>query len=111
MQLYEKTMQGNRVRYVEYVPKPYPHPEIERSKMVTLLATLTMSMLMSVEDQLPKHARMAREIRNVENAVRNLARMVGKPLDEELVNAGVDGWNSAIQTMQSRLMGESRNDI
>lgn len=106
-QLYVKTMQGKRTRYIPQELKPYPHPEIPSDQMMTLLATLTLSMLMSVEDQLPPHARAAREIRNVETSVLNLARLVGKPLDEDLVNAGVAGWNSALEAMQNRLMGKA----
>jgi len=105
MELYEKITQGKRIRYIPHVLKPYPNPEIPQDQMVTLLATLTLSMLMSIEDQLPDHARMAREVRNVEDGVRRLAKLVGKPLDEDLVNAGVAGWNSAIKAMQDRLMG------
>ena len=105
MELYTKTIQGKRVRYVPYVPPDNSNYEIEQQQMVTLLTTLTMSMLMSVEKQLPEHSRFAREVKNVETAIVKLAKLNAKPLDGTLVNAGVVGWNAAIEGMQKALMG------
>lgn len=77
--------------------------EIPAPKIITLLTTLTVSMLLSVEQQLPDHARAAREIKGVEQAVIRLARLNAEPLDEALVNVGVGAWNAAIHAMQSGL--------
>lgn len=105
MELYVKQMQGKRTRYVPYVPPDNSNMAIPQEQMVTLLTTLTMSMLMSIEDQLPKkHSRFSREIRNMEDAISRLAKLNAKPLDPVLVNAGVVGWNAAIEGIQKTLM-------
>lgn len=103
MELFVKEQKGKTVRYRPYVAPDNTMHEIEHEQMVTLLATLTISMLMSIEAQLPPHARVAREIKNVEQAVVRLAKLNAKPLDEVLVNIGCVAWNSAISTMQRGL--------
>lgn len=105
MQLYEKIQRGKTVRYIPYVPPDNSDMEIPQNQMITLLSTLTISMLMSIERQLPDHARFAREVKNVENSVLRLAKLNGAPLNETLVEAGVAGWNSAMRGMMSFLSG------
>lgn len=105
MQLYEKVQTGKRVSYRPYQPPDNSMMELSTEQMSTLLATLTISMLMSVEAQLPNHSRFAREVANVENAVKKLAQLNGKPLDDKLIDVGVVAWNSAIRSMQFMLGG------
>jgi hypothetical protein len=107
MDLYIKTQKGKTVRYIPYQPPDCTMHEIEAPQMITLLSTLTISMLMSVEKQLPEHARMGREIRNVEQAVTRLAKLNAGPLNDHLVNVGVMAWNSAIKAMQDGLTGKT----
>ena len=105
MQLYEKVMVGKRTTYREHNPEIPKMQEIEQSQVVTLLTTLTISMLMTVEEQLPPHARVAREVKNVEAAVIRLAKLNAEPLEPHLVEVGVLAWNSAIHAMQAGLSG------
>ena len=105
MQLYVKEMKGKRTTYVPYVAPDNSMHEIEHEQMITLLTTLTISMLMSIEAQLPSHARVAREIKNVEQAVIKLAKLNAKPLDDVLINIGCVAWNRAITSMQEGLQG------
>lgn len=106
MTLYERSISpAGRVTYRPYVPPNNSMMEIPQEQVVTLLTTLTISMLMSVSDQMPSHARAAREIKGVEQAVLKMAKLNAAPLDEHLVNIGVACWNSAIQTMQEQLSG------
>jgi hypothetical protein len=79
--------------------------EIPQDQVVTLLTTLIVSMLMSVSGQMPDHAKAAREIKKVEQAVLGLAKLNAAPLDPHLINIGVACWNSAIRTMQEQLSG------
>ena len=102
MQLYEKQPNG---RYKPYTPAPIVMPEIETAQVVTLLSTLTMAMLISVEEQLPKHATLARRVRECQTAIKNLAQLNGTHLDTELVEIGVSAWNGAIHAMQKGLSG------
>jgi hypothetical protein len=104
--LYEKIMVGKKTTYREYDP-PLPSMEfIETDQMITLLTTLTISMLMSIEQQLTSHSRIAREIRNVEAAVVKLAKLNAAPLDDDLVNVGIAAWNDTIHSMQAGLSGK-----
>lgn len=67
--LYEKVMIGKRTTCREHIPAPITMPEIEQKQVATLLTALTLSMLVSVYDQLPSHAAMARK--KVEESARN----------------------------------------
>lgn len=105
--LYEKVMIGKRTTYREYLPPKINMPEIEQKQVVTLLTTLTISMLISVYDQLPAHAALCRKIRKVEESVRDLAKLNCEPLDPQLVDVGVKAWNGAILSMQQGLQGKA----
>lgn len=102
MQLYEKLPNG---RYKPHIPAPINMPEIEQKQIVTLLSALTISMLISVSEQLPPHATLARRIKGVEESVRMLAALNGEALDTDLVEIGVGAWNAAIYAMQAGLSG------
>lgn len=103
-QLYIKTKSANgRVSYVPHVAPDPRRVEIEQSQAVALLSTITLSMLMSVEDQYPPHSRLAREINNVGKAVAALAKLNNAPLDADLVDVGVAAWNAAIRVIQEGL--------
>jgi hypothetical protein len=106
MILYEKVMQGKKTTYREHIPAPIVMPEIENKQIVTLLSALTISMLMSISEQMPPHATLARRIKGVEESIKALAQLNGEPLDPDLVTAGVSAWNSAIFSLQASLSGE-----
>lgn len=106
MVLYEKVMIGQRTTYREYVPPDNSMHEIEHEQMVTLLATLTISMVMSIESQLPDHTKFARELKLLEQAIVRFAKLNAKPLDDVLVSIGCVAWNKAISTMQQGLAGQ-----
>ena len=102
--LYEQIISANgRITYKPHVPPHVSMPEIEQAEMVTLLSTLTLSMLMSIEDQLPPHKTLARKIRDVETAIQELARLNYAPLSDDLINVGTQAWNGAIRAMQEGL--------
>lgn len=103
--LYEKVMIGKRTTYREHIPAPIVMPEIEHKQVTTLLTALTLSMLISVYEQLPGHSTMTRKIKKVEDAIRDLAKLNCEPLDPQLVEVGVKAWNGAIKSMQDGLSG------
>lgn len=104
--LYEKHVSGKgRTTYIPHVPPDPRKLEIPQEQIVTLLTTLTLSMLMSVEEQLPDHARAAREIKNVETALVRLAKLNAQSLDPLLVEVGVAAWNAAMYSMQKGVAG------
>lgn len=77
--------------------------EVPQEQMVTLLATLTTATLISIEEQLPDHSRYGRQVRRVEESLVALAKLVGKPLSDELVAVGVNAWNAAVKQIQDDL--------
>lgn len=107
MILYEKVMIGKKTTYREYVEPVVVMPEIENNQIVTLLSAPTISMLMSVSEQLPPHATLARRIRGVEESIKALAQLNGDALDPQLIVLGVGCWNAAIHAMQDGLTGVS----
>lgn len=107
MQLYEKVITGKRTSYKPFTPPQILVDDVDQSEMITLLTSLTISTLMTVEKQFPHHARLPREIKNVEGAIVRLAKLNASPLDDYLVKVGVTAWNDAIKSIQSSLSGVS----
>lgn len=105
MQLYEKIMVGKKTTYRPYVAPDNTFFEIPQDEVVTILAVLTMSMLMSVSTQIKQHTRAAREIKKVEEAVQSLCALNACKLEERVVDIAVASWNSAIRTLQEQLSG------
>lgn len=104
-QLYERIEKGKQVRYVPYTP-PVLMAEIDNQQLVTLMSTLVITLLVKVSEQLPEHARIAREVKRVEEDVVRLAKLNAAPLSEEVIEVGVKMWHSAVETMQRELGGE-----
>lgn len=78
--------------------------EIEDGHIVNLLASLVLSLLMSINEQIPAHKRKARAIKKVEEAVRELAILNSLPITDELIEAGVKIWNKCIEELQRALI-------
>ena len=77
--------------------------EIDSETAVTLLASMGVSILIRVSEQLPPHSRQGREVKKLEAAIVSLSRLHSTPLDEKLVEVGVKMWNAAVKTMQKEL--------
>lgn len=78
--------------------------ELTHSQLINLTVTLVACMLLSIEDLFPKHSRVKREIKKVEEAICNLARIHTEPVDDHMINAGVAAWNAAMQELQEKLL-------
>lgn len=77
--------------------------EIEDGIIVNLLASLVISLLISIEQQIPPHKRKVRAVQKVREAIRELAQLNSLPLTEELVHSGVKIWNKCIEELQTTL--------
>jgi len=88
---------GGKVSYVPDKPT-LDDTQISTAQAVSLMTTLVVSMLMSVSDQLPPHARTAREIKRLEEAVVRFASLNSTGLDPAMVEVGVSAWNAALTT-------------
>lgn len=112
MTLYKKVQQGNRVRYVEHVPEANPVPEcseFDNAELITLGVSLGVMMLMILEKQIPPHARNARKIKALENAILDLAKGHGAPITEEMTQYWVDVWNRVMFEVQAGLIKPGEN--
>lgn len=74
--------------------------EIEDAVIVNLLTSLVVSLLISIERQIPEHSKRARIIRKVEEAISDLAKLNSAPLSEELVMVGTELFNKTIEGLQ-----------
>lgn len=106
MILYEKvTSPAGRVSYKEYNPgkEPTEDMKIESEEVITILTTLTISMLMCIEQQLAPHMKLSRETKLLEQAVLRYATLNGAKLKPELINVGVEAWNASVAAIQTGL--------
>lgn len=107
MQLYEKTISpAGRASYKEYHPgnTQIEDMKIESEEVITILTTLTISMLMNIEQQLAPHMKLSRETKLLEQAVLRYAKLNGAKLDPRYIEAGVEGWNAAVSAIQEGLL-------
>jgi hypothetical protein len=74
--------------------------EIEDGVIINLLSSLVISLLISIEQQIPPHKKKARAIIKVEDAIRELAQLNAEPITEELLICGVKIWNKCIEELQ-----------
>jgi len=77
--------------------------EIEDGIVINLLASLVISLLISIEQQIPAHKRKARAVVKVEESIRELAQLNSLPITEELVGVGIKIWNRCIEELQISL--------
>lgn len=113
-QYYTRHQTGKRTTYKPVAtdtPPVLPDYEIEAEQVTTLLSTLVISMLMSIEQQLPAHAKIAREVKLLEAAVLRFASINGAKVEADLVDVGVLAWGAALQAMQDGLMNLKRAEV
>lgn len=106
-QLYRKTTHGSRVRYVPYDPKedvPIPPPEFSDEDIITLGTTVGTIVLVQLERYIPEHKRNHRKVKAVTDALLDLARGQGKPVDRELAEHWMDVWNETMRRFQNTLV-------
>ena len=79
--LYEKHISANgKVSYREYNPETLPDMQIDTDQLVAIFSALCISMLISLSEQLPKHARIVRESEILASAIGRWGNATGKPL-------------------------------
>lgn len=105
--LYEKVIsKGGKVSYIEHVPSAGPDlkaEEFDTAECITWAIAIGMTQLMILRKQLPEHARNARKIKAVEDAIYDLAQGHGKPLSDEMVDYVIGCWNQTMLTIQKGL--------
>jgi hypothetical protein len=74
--------------------------DIEDGIIVNLLTSLIVSLLVSIEQQIPDHSVKARKLKKVEEALREFATLNSDSIPETLIGSGVDIWNTCIERLQ-----------
>ena len=107
MDLYTKITQGKRIRYVPYVPPEQSIPKapeaFDDEGIITLGTSIGTIVLMQLEQLIPTHKRNHRKVKAVTDALLELARGNGKPIDKELVEYWTDVWNATMKRYQEGL--------
>jgi len=105
--LYEKIIShGGKVTYREFQPaatNALQAEEFDDAEILTWAVSIGMTQLMILRKKLPEHARNARKIKAVEDAIYNLAAGHGKPLDDDMVDYVVGCWNRTMMVIQRGL--------
>lgn len=96
-QLYKKTTQGGRVRYVPHVEEVTRTIELTDAQALTAAGALGVTLLGLFERFIPPHKRIARKIKAVENAVLDLFQGTGHPIDEETSRWLCESWDRAMK--------------
>lgn len=73
---------------------------VEDGIIVNLLTSLVVTLLMSIEQQIPEHSLKARRIKKVEESLKDLAMLNSLTIPEPLVYAGVSIWNKCVEELQ-----------
>ena len=107
MTLYERTTSpAGRVTYREYIPTPATDlcaDEFDTAECITWAVSIGITQLMILERQLPSHARNARKIKALTEAILDLAKGHGKPLPDEMVDYVIGCWNRCMVEIQRGL--------
>jgi len=77
--------------------------EFDDAEIITWAVSIGMTQLMILRKKLPEHARNARKIKAIEDAIYNLAAGHGKPLSDEMVDYVIGCWNRTMQKIQRGL--------
>lgn len=107
MMLYEKVMIGRRTTYraVEgkIVTPPANRDSYSKGELITLGATLGMTVLMQMVQLLPKNNDDAKKIKAVTDAILNLVRGSGHRISDEDAEYWTDTWNMTMANIQAGL--------
>ena len=77
--------------------------DFDDKELITCGVSLGMMMLMLLEKTLPPHARNARKVKAVTDAITDLAKGQGAPIEQEMIDYWVDTWNYCMEQMQKGL--------
>lgn len=98
LQLYEKTMQWGRVRYVPWQERYRATLHLEDAELCTILSGMVTGFLMAAEDHFPPHARVRREIQTIEKSLRTIS--AGQDLDPSMYPLAWGALNAALAFLE-----------
>jgi hypothetical protein len=85
---------------LQAAPEALQAEEFDDAEILTWAVSIGMTQLMILRKKLPEHARNARKIKAVEEAIFNLAAGHGKPLDDKMIDYVIGCWNRTMQEIQ-----------
>ena len=106
IQLYEKSMQGNRVRYLPWNERYRTELHLEDAELCTILSGLVVGFLIQMQEHYPDHSRLARELEKTMAAVVSLAKTAGTVSEpsEKMLTVATMAWNAAVKAMEDGLL-------
>ena len=72
-------------------------------QLITLTTTIGTCVLVTLERTQPPHAKLARQIKKVEEALKDLACLTGNVLETEHMTIGTEAWQAAMAVIQERV--------
>lgn len=106
MELYSrKVSEKGKVSYVPYQRITEIH--LNNKQLLTLVATITTCLMIGFEQELKEHSAVGRKIREVENSIQSLSKLIGTSLDAEMVDIGIDVWQEMLVMIADRTTGDT----
>lgn len=106
--LYERIPHGKTYRYREYVTPdptvPKPQQFYTDEEIITLGVSIGAILLVQLEQLIPEHKRNHRKVKAVTDAILDLARGQGQPIDKEQIDYWCRCWNVTTQQFQAGLL-------
>ena len=105
IQLYTKEVSnGGKVSYVPYIqPTQKVSMYLSDNQVLTLASTIAVCCLIGLEQHLPAHKALSRNIREVETAIGKLAKLAQGKLDDQLVSIGTQAWDKTMEYISERV--------
>lgn len=102
-QLYRRVQQGQRVRYEAHQPEQPQETVLNftDAQCITAAGALGATLLIIFERNIPQHKKVARKIRAVEDAILELFRGTGEPLDREIAELFCATWDKTMRELST----------
>jgi hypothetical protein len=104
VELYEKHVSENgRIRYILHEKKGAGIVELDNVILATMISTFVVGMIEATQVQLATHSRHGRQLRKLQDALVDYAKLTAIPLEDAQVDAVCHAWNAGMQELQVRL--------
>ena len=77
--------------------------ELSDNQVLTLASTIAVCCLIGLEQHLPAHKALSRNIRDVETAIGKLAKLAQGKLDDKLVEIDTQAWGKAMEYISEHI--------
>ena len=77
---------------------------IDDGVVINLITSLTTALLENLRAMLPEHNKKHRLVKKVEESIKKLAKLNARPIDPDIIQAGVLMWNSCMESLETFLI-------